>query len=201
MAQNYISELKKLQPRGPYLLCGHSFGGLVVFEIAQQLIAAGEKIDILLLLDTQINPSFWPVSYFISILLTRLRHHVSVLFSLPPNQLSSYITRTIQMMVNWFLYFLRLKKPMPLPVSELTPEFATARNAQLVAMANYRPSFYPSKMIYFRATDPSSTDPNVLWRKRVSELEVHVVTGGHCSMLEYPYLDNLVSTMQKCLPR
>ena len=48
----------ELQPRGPYFLAGHSFGGLVSFEIAQQLVRAGESVSFLGLIDTTlVNPS------------------------------------------------------------------------------------------------------------------------------------------------
>ena len=37
------------QPNGPYFLLGHSFGGMVVFETAQRLLAMGERIACLIL--------------------------------------------------------------------------------------------------------------------------------------------------------
>ncbi|MBV4483806.1 AMP-binding protein [Pseudomonas khavaziana] len=52
MAQRYLQEMKAIQPSGPYVLAGHSFGGLVVYEMAQRLIEQGEQVEHLLLLDT-----------------------------------------------------------------------------------------------------------------------------------------------------
>jgi thioesterase domain-containing protein/acyl carrier protein len=52
MAVNYISEIRRVQPHGPYLIAGHSFGGLVSFEIAQQLVRQGEPVCFLGLIDT-----------------------------------------------------------------------------------------------------------------------------------------------------
>src|SRR5262249_54584319 len=37
MAADYLKEIQAVQPEGPYFLGGFSFGGLVVFEMAQQL--------------------------------------------------------------------------------------------------------------------------------------------------------------------
>jgi amino acid adenylation domain-containing protein len=51
MAAHYLSQVRELQPCGPYYLAGHSSGGLVVFEMACQLIAQGEAIGLLALLD------------------------------------------------------------------------------------------------------------------------------------------------------
>ena len=51
-AEAYIAELREVQPRGPYLLGGFSGGGITAFEMARQLEAAGEKVALLVLLDT-----------------------------------------------------------------------------------------------------------------------------------------------------
>ncbi|MEI2697297.1 MAG: SDR family NAD(P)-dependent oxidoreductase [Microthrixaceae bacterium] len=52
MAQEYLEELRSVQPHGPYLLGGFSGGGIAAFEMAQQLRAAGEETSLLVLLDT-----------------------------------------------------------------------------------------------------------------------------------------------------
>jgi thioesterase domain-containing protein len=52
MARRYITEISKVQPVGPYLLGGWSFGGLVAFEMAQQLMNAGEHVQLLALMDS-----------------------------------------------------------------------------------------------------------------------------------------------------
>ncbi|HUI06172.1 MAG TPA: condensation domain-containing protein [Verrucomicrobiae bacterium] len=52
MAAHYIEEIRAFQPRGPYHLGGSSFGGLVAYEMAQQLLARGEEVGLLALFDT-----------------------------------------------------------------------------------------------------------------------------------------------------
>ncbi|WP_372785125.1 amino acid adenylation domain-containing protein [Phenylobacterium sp.] len=52
LAGHYISEMRNLQPKGPYYLIGHSAGGVVAYEMAQQLSAQGETVALLGLLDT-----------------------------------------------------------------------------------------------------------------------------------------------------
>jgi surfactin synthase thioesterase subunit len=51
MAAHYIREIRAFQPEGSYLLAGHSAAGIVAFEIAQQLVAGGQKVAVLALLD------------------------------------------------------------------------------------------------------------------------------------------------------
>lgn len=55
MARDYLEEIRKVQPQGPYLLGGFSGGGITAFEMAQQLQASGEKTAALILLDTPIT--------------------------------------------------------------------------------------------------------------------------------------------------
>ncbi|HYX25875.1 MAG TPA: amino acid adenylation domain-containing protein, partial [Thermoanaerobaculia bacterium] len=50
MAALYLDAVRRAQPHGPYLLGGWSFGGLVAYEMAQRLTAAGEKVGVLALL-------------------------------------------------------------------------------------------------------------------------------------------------------
>src|SRR6185295_1833510 len=51
MAASYIEALRSVQREGPYTLGGWSFGGLVAFEMAQQLKEAGHEVALLALLD------------------------------------------------------------------------------------------------------------------------------------------------------
>ncbi|MGI9304250.1 MAG: alpha/beta fold hydrolase [Gammaproteobacteria bacterium] len=52
-ASVYRRAIQKVSPKGPYDILGHSFGGWVAFEIAQQLLAAGEQISTLIILDAE----------------------------------------------------------------------------------------------------------------------------------------------------
>ncbi|MDQ3194605.1 MAG: thioesterase domain-containing protein, partial [Bacteroidota bacterium] len=54
MAAFYVKEIQSLQPEGPYVIGGRCFGGRVAFEMAQQLVKAGQKVALLAIFDT------WP---------------------------------------------------------------------------------------------------------------------------------------------
>jgi thioesterase domain-containing protein len=54
MAADYIDAIKIAQPVGPYVVGGWSLGGLIGYEIAQQLLAAGDQVKRLILLDTTV---------------------------------------------------------------------------------------------------------------------------------------------------
>ncbi|PTM41465.1 type I polyketide synthase [Bosea sp. 124] len=52
MARDYLAEMRAVQPVGPYSIGGFSGGGMVAYEIAQQLEKAGESASVVILLDT-----------------------------------------------------------------------------------------------------------------------------------------------------
>jgi thioesterase domain-containing protein len=52
MAARHVAELRKAQPTGPYRLAGFCVGGIIAFEMARQLQAAGETVERLIVVDS-----------------------------------------------------------------------------------------------------------------------------------------------------
>src|SRR5439155_10785008 len=52
MAAHYVSDLRKFRSRGPYLLGGYCFGGVVALEMARQLRAQGESVPLVTLVNS-----------------------------------------------------------------------------------------------------------------------------------------------------
>ncbi|HEX2807582.1 MAG TPA: thioesterase domain-containing protein, partial [Kineosporiaceae bacterium] len=78
VARRYIATMRKVQPKGPYQLAGHSFGGLVAMEMAHQLSAEGEQVALLAILDSfPPNPSDHPATEPRS-LVQRVRDHAGL---------------------------------------------------------------------------------------------------------------------------
>ena len=77
--QSYKNVEALAAPEGPYFLGGECIGGIVAFEMAQQLQAQGQKVATLILLDTRAhNSAVWWVGYCIDSLLQirRLAYHL-----------------------------------------------------------------------------------------------------------------------------
>jgi amino acid adenylation domain-containing protein len=47
MASHYLSEMRQVHRGGPWRLAGYCFGAIVAFEMAQRLLADGEKVELL----------------------------------------------------------------------------------------------------------------------------------------------------------
>ena len=67
MAADYLREIKKRQPNGPYYLCGYSSGGLAAFEIARRLSESGDEVGLVGLFDTTMSPVRWPLRTWLAI--------------------------------------------------------------------------------------------------------------------------------------
>lgn len=62
MAVHYATEIRRMQPRGPYSLLGFSLGGTLAFAIAARLARDGQAVPHLVLLDTAgpgLSRSWW----------------------------------------------------------------------------------------------------------------------------------------------
>lgn len=51
MAAHYVEEICAVQPEGPYLLAGHSLGGVIAYEMARRLEERGKTVGLLALFD------------------------------------------------------------------------------------------------------------------------------------------------------
>jgi hypothetical protein len=51
LASYHITQLKQIQPVGPYYLFGYSYGGFLAFEMARQLTANGDQVKKVILVD------------------------------------------------------------------------------------------------------------------------------------------------------
>ena len=88
MAQDYIAAIRKVRPRGPYLLGGYSLGGLVALEMTRLLLAAGEAVRPVLLIDPPLNKSMWPRSVWLKTLWRRSVVHLAAMRGVPLRQRS-----------------------------------------------------------------------------------------------------------------
>jgi thioesterase domain-containing protein/acyl carrier protein len=72
MAAHYVSEIRSVRPKGPFIIAGTCTGGVIAYEVAHQLLKQGEAVQ-LILLDTwhprsarrthHGSPLLWPVRF------------------------------------------------------------------------------------------------------------------------------------------
>jgi thioesterase domain-containing protein/acyl carrier protein len=131
LAAEVLAQIKTVQPRGPYLLGGHSAGGMVGFEVARQLGVLGEEVLDLLVIDAPVTRS-------------RL-DHVWAEWALNWPELRDASPRELAAMLKGILTsrFRRRATDAHLPVG---PNVERATRQVNVAFSHYRPSSYRGRL-------------------------------------------------------
>jgi amino acid adenylation domain-containing protein len=190
LAAHYVEEIKSVQPGGPYFLIGLSLGGIITYEVAQQLIAAGEEVALLAVCDTYIVPP--TVAYHSK--RKQLRNLIT-LFS-KPEVIREKLLRRIRIQ----LYNLKYPEgyvPAVEPPQGESPFFDP-----------YFPKSYPSNVTFFKAEYGddlrrySVSFPELDWPKYIKgKLEILSIPGGHTSILDEPNVQILAAQLKSCIDR
>jgi acyl-CoA synthetase (AMP-forming)/AMP-acid ligase II/thioesterase domain-containing protein/acyl carrier protein len=192
-ARRCLEEIREFQPSGPYHLAGHSFGGVLAFEIAQQLVAAGQKVAFLGLLDSR-APGNRPHAS----LLDRVTIHLENLRGLTGKERLDYFRKRFKNIlielteVRFFRALLFTLKLVPKDVSSVNR----------IASRGYKPGFYPGKITVFRVRTRQwyvKWDPTEDWQKYAARVEIHDVPGDHATLVEEPYVRTLAYEVKRCL--
>jgi phthiocerol/phenolphthiocerol synthesis type-I polyketide synthase E len=68
VAAEYLREIQAVQPHGPYLLGGYCLGGTIALELAQQLKAKGEEVDLVAMIEIyNVKTMTWPQPFMLRI--------------------------------------------------------------------------------------------------------------------------------------
>ena len=192
MASKYIDALKHVQPTGLYHILGVSFGGLLAYEIAQQLHKDSERVVSLTMVD-MINP-------------TALKHmnesesdmflSLAELFSGEKisQEALSRISRKEQIHV-----LMKHMNFQDLPSEEQEKTFENM-HTHWKALKKYQPKPYVGKIHFFEAEDTvSSIKQNSLastWANiGCHDMDSHVIPGSHLGIMTSPYVETLAKLL------
>jgi len=203
MASYYAGSIREVQPRGPYILAGYSFGGVVAFEMAHQLSTAGEKVALLALLDSYTHPRSWPLSCRIGVLRSRIAYRASLAAKVPIGQtVNYYLGRLGDISRDRFRKHLRTLVPRGIGNEELPEAAQRVKDSCYAAWDRYRPSYYPGKITFLKAGTNwrYPEDPRTIWRNLAGEFEMHTVPGEH-SELVGPSAEHLADRISLCMER
>ena len=223
MAAFYVQAIRERQPHGPYLLGGMCAGGLIAYAMGVQLIRAGEKVDLVAILDAA-TPQAVKRSGQITQDRTRRLHamlestqdlkmgsicrwayisgvFVKKVFNVLRWEIGSRLMRAVTRLRFLVLKYVLLQgKTWPYWLPELSVrEIYTSAEAccQLESETNL-------KVLLVRATTGEGADQPYRdiysddafgWRNFARQLEVVDVYGGHSSMLQEPYVESLANVL------
>ncbi|HVE70084.1 MAG TPA: amino acid adenylation domain-containing protein [Thermoanaerobaculia bacterium] len=194
-ARVYLEEIRRVQPHGPYLLGGLSFGGIVAYEMALQLREKGEEAALVALFDSQ------PVGYTTIVaedgtktskFRSRLTTHAGLLLR-GPNRFR-YFTKRVRRVWRKVVYkswqtavagFRKVGRPIPKALYDV-------QQAGYLALRDYRPRTYPGPVTFFYAeNEPEGfTREKQLGWAMLAEggLESVPVPGEHNTSLSEPHV-------------
>ncbi|MHB9130234.1 MAG: AMP-binding protein [Armatimonadota bacterium] len=200
MATYYLRQLRALQPEGPYLLGGYSFGGVVAFEMARQLREAGQQVPLLALFDTTC-PTFHPPKAAKN--KKRLLHtirHIGLLpfvYSRPASLVRYFERKFIRALYHWCL---RTGRRFP-------PRLRTVGRSVFyrITSKRYRPLRYPANLTLFRVTGSlarPTIEGDLGWGTVVEgAIEIHTIPGHHDDLLKPGQIEVLAEKLHACLQR
>jgi acetoacetyl-CoA synthetase len=206
MAQAYVRCMREVQPHGPYALVGYSFGGLIAFEMAQQLVKAGEKIELLCLLDTYWHEHSLPLSqwtrYQAHVVAQRLREWRALDAPARAGFMrgkATAIARRLRIRMGTQMYTPSVE------IAAMPPALLRVRESMNIAMSKYKPRRYEGgPIVYVRATtlDESYSDPLPVWQRvAMHGLQIMKIDGRHTDLVIEPHLASVAQTLTKALEK
>ncbi len=189
MAARYIREIQRLQPQGPYFLGGFCAGGVVAFEMCQQLRSQGERIGALIMLHTP-NPQLSTTRMTLGRIpgKLRMRKERGIL------AVASFcITWPLRVPIRYAQRILRKSLPVfGIPL----PRLLRDRNVGPVIRCarDYLPAKYPGRIVLFRSLEQPE-DFELGWgRLAEGGVEVHEIPGARhpLDLLDKPSVTPLV---------
>ncbi|MEK8017790.1 MAG: SDR family NAD(P)-dependent oxidoreductase, partial [Candidatus Parabeggiatoa sp.] len=204
MATHYINALQVIQPKGPYILGGHSFGGFVAFEMAQQLSRLGQEVALLFMMDT-VGPEYVLInnqdSDEVQLIAYALGLDINIDFPIPSKQFNQL---PLEEKIRYFYEQSDIAGKV-YPFHEFishTRHFIDVIKANNQAMNHYIPNIFHGKILFFRAQDdqllPSNHERS--WIHFATEgLDIHEVPGNHTSMNLSPNVEVIANLLKAYL--
>ena len=187
MAAEHLSDIRKIQPHGPYFIGGACAGGVVALEMAQQLHSRGEVVGALILVDSSV-PS-WSA---------HLRYRLFRLWSLG----------LLPLLQSWRLsrshFYATLNEKImiltaPSPEQRVGREKVRIGLKYLRRLMRYSQQPYPGPATLIVCAERKSRDPARMWRDLIlGELDVYHVPGDHFTHLRDHAVDT-AACLDACL--
>ncbi|MGB3637515.1 MAG: amino acid adenylation domain-containing protein, partial [Rivularia sp. (in: cyanobacteria)] len=205
MAKDYIQAIQTVQDKGPYLLGGHSLGGKVAFEMAQQLQQQGHQVGMLIIFDT--------TAPFYNRLPkstddeddTSLLCNLAFMFERLSGKNLSISHAKLKSLnseekLNYFLDRLKMNNLFS-PDAQLSQIRGLLQVTKTHSQINYQPqTSHRIQIAIFRAMEEQScSDPTMGWKPFSTKLATYDTPGDHITMLTEPHVQVLAQQLGLCL--
>jgi thioesterase domain-containing protein/acyl carrier protein len=191
MAADYLTEIKKRQPNGPYHLCGYSSGGLAAFEIARRLSEAGDEVGLVGLFDTTMSPLRWPLRTWMAIGAGQMARLAAALRAVSIRTWPSVLRESVDHLREWRL-----------SISAAPSIGIRVAASTLLASAKYRPGFYRGELTLFSPAGRVRGLPALdsVWRTHARMVVLVETPGTHLTMLSPRHAETTAASLTRCMP-
>lgn len=207
MASASIEVVREVQPQGPYLLIGACMGGVIAYEMAQQLRKAGEEVGLLALVETwppdqtpaNVPASRSRVSSLLLFLGHRLRRQLATLVRLRGRERIRFVAATFDRIAA------ALARRSLSDATFNDYRLRRVEQANLLAVRQYVPRPYEGDAVAILAADrplDGAIDHRLAWHKLVrGTFEVHQAPGADSGlMMKGAQAQVLARRLLSCLP-
>jgi acetoacetyl-CoA synthetase len=193
MAEYFLAAVRKIQPRGPYILVGYSLGGLVTLEMAGRLAEKGEKIALLALLETYPHRRYMPLGTRVQLYVHLARHHASKITKLPPYRALRYLLASKHRTTSGGH---GSSKAIGLRVSAARRVYEKSN----AALMRYRPRRYsgPIRFVKSAISLRFPENPAAVWAYLLPQLEIEIVPGDHQGIITEKF-ESLAAVLSRYL--
>jgi thioesterase domain-containing protein len=206
---HYVESVRAVQPSGPYILGGVSAGGRVAYEMAQRMMAEGDEVALVALVDTMCRRTLISTYWGFNPRVLRALRFLGRLSGRAPARRSRALTRVTPGQAQDVR---ELPAPDDGAAAMARAHLQSIRRHvhKLVAAhrrsaRHYRPGPTEAPVAFFwsEATRVLSLgDPRRGWAKLArGGFEVHRVPGNHHESLLEPYVATLAGKLEECLRR
>ncbi len=183
MARFYVDALHGLQPHGPYLLIGYSFGGLVALEMAQRLSSSEEQVGLLILVDAYPSPRYLSPGQRLQLGAHRTARRLSEIKKKSFREAVKYIAGGLKRRLR--IPEISGERPQEASQLSLAHTISNVKAKSYVALARYRPRVYAGEIKFVKSESDTyfPGDPVPVWANLVANLEVAIVPGNHLNIV------------------
>ncbi len=206
VAAEYVALIRLAQRRGPYVLGGYSYGGLVAYEMAQQLLAAGEEVPLLVMFDTE-NPNVPAREYTLGERIsvnwrTSQSHNVAGKLLQLGGRFSSGLIQRFRTDAETASARRLLKQGVRAEEERL--RYVQIREANIQAAEGYRAAPLATTMLLFRSSEVSDKfdlSEDYGWTSLVDRLIIDRVPGNHLEIFDEPNVSQMADKLRRHLAK
>ncbi len=198
IAAYLLKAIREVQPEGPYYLAGLCVNAVIAYEVAQQLVRAGQRVALLAMVDAH-NHAYYKNPFKDGRYTARLKYHLANLVRMNANETTSYLRERLEEArrkierITWRLTADR---------KDRGDDFKNTDSIIHPAFSQYEPKSYPGKILLLQSSEwPQSPyfEFRLGWEGLVGAMDFRRIQGDHAYLFDEPCVDVVAAVIEEYL--